>query len=92
MAEVEQLIEEYDKPARSDSVEKRTTMPIKIKYSRPTIIAAAVKEVYRDLLSSKDKEFESGDQKGDKRPTAERVTIIDYPGAIATTATAGRRR
>ena len=80
LAEVEQLIKEYDKPARSDSVEKRATMPIKIKYSRPTIIAAAVKEVYRDLLSSKDKEFERGDQKGDKRPTAERVTIIDYPG------------
>lgn len=79
--EVEQLIKEYDKPARTDSVEKRATMPIKIKYSRPTIIAAAVKEVYRDLLSSKDKEFEKGDQKGDKRPTAERVTIIDYPGA-----------
>jgi type II secretory pathway component GspD/PulD (secretin) len=79
-AEVEQLIKEYDKPARSDSVEKRATMPIKIQYSRPTIIAAAVKEVYRDLLSSKDKEFDRGDQKGDKRPSAERVTIIDYPG------------
>lgn len=80
-AEVEQLIKEYDKPARSDSVEKRATMPIKIQYSRPTIIAAAVKEVYRDLLSSKDKEFDKGDQKGDKRPSAERVTIIDYPGS-----------
>ncbi len=80
MAEVEQLIKEYDKPPRADSAEKRATMPIKIKYSRPTIIAAAIKEVYRDLLSSKDKEFERGDQKGDKRASAERVTIIDYSG------------
>jgi type II secretory pathway component GspD/PulD (secretin) len=80
-AEVEQLIKEYDKPPRSDSVEKRATMPIKIQYSRPTIIAAAVKEVYRDLLSSKDKEFDKKDQKGDKRGGAERVTIIDYPGS-----------
>ncbi len=78
LAEAEQLIKEYDKPARSENVEKRATKPIKIKYSRPSIIAAAVKEVYRDLLSSKDKEFERGDQKGEKRPSAERVTIIDY--------------
>lgn len=77
--EIEQLIAEFDKPARSDSVEKRKTQPIKIKYSRPTVIAAAVKEVYRDLLSSRDKEF-SGGKEGDKRATAERITIIDYPG------------
>ena len=37
-----------------------------------------MKEVYRDLLSSKDKEFDGGEKK-DKRASAERVTIIDYP-------------
>jgi type II secretory pathway component GspD/PulD (secretin) len=77
MAEIEQLISEFDKPARSDSVEKRRTAPVKIRFSKPTVIAAAVKEVYRDLLSSKDKEFDRGDQK-EKRGNGERVTIIDY--------------
>ncbi len=78
--EIEQLISEFDQPPPTNSVEKRMTMPIKIVYSKPTIIAAAVKEVYRDLLSSRDKEFDRGDQK-DKRASAERVTIIDYPGS-----------
>jgi len=77
MAEIDQLVAEFDKPARSDSVEKRTTKPVKIRYSKPTVIAAAVKEVYRDLLSSKDKEFDRGDQK-EKKGNSERVTIIDY--------------
>lgn len=79
LAEVEQMIAEFDKPPRKDSVEKRTTKAVKIKYSRPSVIAAAVKEVYRDLLSSRDKEFASGDQK-DKKTTAERVTVINYGG------------
>jgi type II secretory pathway component GspD/PulD (secretin) len=79
MAEIEQLMVELDKPPRSDSVEKRTTKAIKIKYSRPSVIATAIKEVYRDLLSSRDKEFASGDQK-DKKASAERVTVINYGG------------
>ena len=80
LAEIDQLIKEFDKPARSDSVEIRQTAAIKIQYSRPSVIAAAVKEVYRDLLSSKDKEFDRGrDQKAD-RSSAERVTVINYGG------------
>ena len=77
MAELQQLVDEFDKPANSDSVEKRKTAPVKIRFSKPTVIAAAVKEVYRDLLSAKDKEFDRGDQK-EKKGASERVTIIDY--------------
>jgi type II secretory pathway component GspD/PulD (secretin) len=77
LTEIEQLISEFDKPTRSDSVEKRRTAPVKIHFSKPTVIAAAVKEVYRDLLSTKDKEFDRGDQK-EKKGNGERVTIIDY--------------
>src|SRR5205807_3341237 len=78
LAEIEQLIHEFDKPAPANSVEQRTTRPIKVKYSKPTLIANAIKDVYRDLLSSRDKEFDRGEQKDNKRPTAERVTVIDY--------------
>ncbi|MEX2306730.1 MAG: secretin N-terminal domain-containing protein [Pirellulales bacterium] len=77
-AEIEQLIEVFDRPARSDSVEHRQTAAIKVHYSRPSVIATAVKEVYRDLLSSRDKEFDRGDQRGEQRTTAERVTILNY--------------
>jgi type II secretory pathway component GspD/PulD (secretin) len=80
LAEIEQLIHEFDRPAPSDSVEIRETAAIKIHYSRPSIIAAAVKEVYRDLLSSRDKEFDRGDQR-QQREAAERVTVINYGGS-----------
>ncbi len=79
LKEIDQLIQEFDKPARGDSVEIRQTAAIKIKYSRPSVIAAAVKEVYRDLLSSKDKEFDRANKK-DERSLAERMTVISYGG------------
>ncbi len=80
LVEIEQLIEEFDRPARSDSVEIRETAAIKIHYSRPSVIATAVKEVYRDLLSSRDKEFAQGNQR-EQRTSAERMTVINYPGS-----------
>jgi type II secretory pathway component GspD/PulD (secretin) len=84
LAEIEQLIAEFDKPTRSDSVEMRQTAPIKIKYSRPSKIAATIKEVYRDLLSSRDKEFDRGDKRGDQKGgSVERVTEIFYHGSTS---------
>jgi type II secretory pathway component GspD/PulD (secretin) len=80
LAEIQQLIDQFDKPAKSDSVEIRQTAAIKIHYSKPSVIAAAVKEVYRDLLSSRDKEFDRGDKR-EERSTTERVTVINYGGS-----------
>jgi hypothetical protein len=80
IADVEALIKEFDKPAPVDSVEIRQTAAIKVQYSRPSVIAAAVKEVYRDLLSSKDKEFDRGKQNGE-RSSSERMTVINYGGS-----------
>jgi type II secretory pathway component GspD/PulD (secretin) len=72
--EVEQLIREYDRPAPEDSIKSRRTATIKIRYSKASVIAAALKDVYRDLLSSRDKEFQSGEKK-EQRPSEERVVI-----------------
>jgi hypothetical protein len=77
LAEIQQLIEQFDKPTRSDSVEVRQTAAIKIQYSRPSIIAAAVKEVYRDLLSKRDKEFDRGDKREEKSAT-EHMTVLSF--------------
>lgn len=77
LAEIQQLIEQFDKPAKSDSVEIRQTAAIKIHYSKPSVIAAAVKEVYRDLLSSRDKEFDRGDKR-EERSSTERTTILSF--------------
>jgi type II secretory pathway component GspD/PulD (secretin) len=75
--EIEQLIKEYDQPASADSTKTRRTEVIKVKYSRASKIAAAIKDVYRDLLSSKDKEFDSNERK-DQGSTRESVTVIRY--------------
>lgn len=58
---VDKLIEIYDQPVPEDAVRRRKTELVQVKYSRAGDIAEAVKEVYRDLLSSKDKEFQSRD-------------------------------
>ena len=82
LAEIESLIDEYDQPAPEDETAERITRPIKIKYSRASTIVAAVKEVFRDLLSSKDKEFDSKDPnaKGGGSGSSG-VTILRYsPG------------
>lgn len=75
--EVEQLIDEYDRPAPADSIKSRRTAAIKIRYSRASVIAAALKDVYRDLLSSRDKEFDAGDKR-QQSANQERVTVIRY--------------
>jgi type II secretory pathway component GspD/PulD (secretin) len=80
--EVQQLIDEYDRPAPADSIKARRTAVVKIRYSRAAVIAAAVKDVYRDLLSSRDKEFQSGDKK-DQGSNRESVTVIRYGGSEA---------
>ncbi len=62
---IKQLIKVYDQPMSEDAVSTRHTEAIKIKYSRAADIATSLKEAYRDLLSSKDKEFQ-GKEKGEK--------------------------
>ncbi len=77
--EIENLIDEYDQPASDDAATERVTQPVKIRYSRASTIAAAVKEVFRDLLSSKDKEFDSKDGKsGGTGSSGSGVTILSY--------------
>jgi type II secretory pathway component GspD/PulD (secretin) len=61
--EIDQLIKAFDKPAPATTLKTRRSAPIKIRYSRASIIAAALKEVYVDWLSSRDKEFNTGDER-----------------------------
>ena len=77
LQEIEQLIKEYDQPASADSTKMRRNGTIKVQYSKASIIATAIKDVYRDLLSSKDKEFDSKDKK-QQGTSRESVTVIRY--------------
>ena len=66
---VAQLIEIYDRAPGEEDIATRRTEAIKLKYSNATDVANALKEVYRDLLSSKDKEFQGKDSKKSGRET-----------------------
>ena len=77
LREIKMLIEKYDQPSSADDAKSRRTEAVKIKYSRAKVIAAALKEVYRDLLSQRDKEFETDEKKGGGS-NKETTTIIRY--------------
>jgi type II secretory pathway component GspD/PulD (secretin) len=55
---IEEMIGLYDKKQKPQGFDERRTVTVKIKYSRASDIAKSLKEVYADLLSSKDKEFQ----------------------------------
>ncbi|MCX7428348.1 MAG: hypothetical protein NTW96_22300 [Planctomycetia bacterium] len=73
LRQIEELITFYDKPEPTDSQNIRKTATIPIRYSKARVIAEAVKEVYRDLLSSTDKAF--AEKKDQQRPES-RYTYI----------------
>ncbi len=82
LAEIERLIKEYDQPLDDDATTERITQPVKIRYSRASTIVTAVKEVFRDLLSSKDKEFDSKDPNSKGSSGSSGITILRYsPGS-----------
>jgi type II secretory pathway component GspD/PulD (secretin) len=77
---IEELIEIYDKPQSTEARSIRKTQIFKIQYSKAKVIAAALKEVYRDLLSENDKALQEG--KGNKKEDrpAERSYTYIYGG------------
>jgi type II secretory pathway component GspD/PulD (secretin) len=58
MRVVDKMIKMYDVEMEPKGFDERHTITVKVKYSRASDIAKALKEVYADLLSSKDKEFQ----------------------------------
>ena len=66
---VKDLIEVYDKPMPSDAQTARFSAAIEVRYSKADVIADAVKEVYRDLLSSNDKALTQGPDQRNRQPS-----------------------
>ncbi|NOY30850.1 MAG: hypothetical protein GXP28_11980 [Planctomycetes bacterium] len=66
----------YDQPPNPDLYFQRRTEAIKIRYSRADDIADSLKEVYRDLLSSKDKEFKTNEGKSGVTSSREKTYVL----------------
>lgn len=80
MRMIEELIEIYDRPQSTEAHSIRKTQIFKIQYSKAIVIAEALKDVYRDLLSENDKALQEG--KGNKKEDrpAERSYTYIYGG------------
>ena len=76
LAITEDLIKVYDIPPSEDSLSARRFKIFKLKYSRADKVAKTIKEVYRDLLSSKDKEFDKG--KGEKEKSSQTSQLASF--------------
>ena len=72
---IEDLIAIYDIPEPSDSRSMRVTTIFRLKNAKAGNVAAAVKDVFRDLLSSNDKALEK-DEKGQRQSSSGLVTFL----------------
>jgi len=72
---IEDLIAIYDVPEPSDARSMRVTTIFRLEHARATSVAAAVKDVFRDLLSSNDKALAT-DDKGERQSSSGLVTFL----------------
>jgi type II secretory pathway component GspD/PulD (secretin) len=67
---IEELIALYDIPESKDSAAVRKTKIVQVNYSKARVIADAVKDVYRDLLSANDPALQNNNQNKDQKQKA----------------------
>jgi type II secretory pathway component GspD/PulD (secretin) len=66
LQQINKLVDFYDKPATQKTESKRITEAIHLEHTKAKVVADAVKEVYRDLLSEKDKAFQGGNKQNER--------------------------
>lgn len=61
---IRRLIELWDQPVEEDKQGLRYSRTVKVEYSKAQTIVDAIKDAFRDLLSSNDKALEQGGERG----------------------------
>ncbi len=77
---IEDLIEVYDQPEPTSSQSARVSQSFALQYSKATIVANAIKDVYRDLLSSNDKALQTNNPESKNRESREATYIFGGAG------------
>ncbi len=77
---IEELIAIYDRPQSTEAHAIRKTKIFQLKYTQATVIAEAIKDVYRDLLSENDKALQQNQRGDDKERPADRGVTYIYGG------------
>jgi hypothetical protein len=80
---VKELMKIYDKSTPPDPQAGRHTRPVTLKYNKAKIVAEAVKEVFRELLSTKDRALQNPNEK--KAPSMGTTIFYDAPSSSDTT-------
>ena len=78
---IEDLIAIYDVPEPSDTRSMRVTTIFRLEHARAASVAAAIKDVFRDLLSSNDKALEKDDKGQQRQGSGGLVTFLPGTGA-----------
>jgi type II secretory pathway component GspD/PulD (secretin) len=78
---IAELIKLYDKPEELNEELHRQTELYRVQFSRASAVAEAVKDVYRDLLSSDDKAFDQPSRKEGDKPSRS----VGYSGNYTST-------
>lgn len=73
---IEELINIYDQPLATDGKQVRKTQTFTLKYSKATVVAEAIKDVYRDLLSANDKAYQNQQTKDGQKPPERNYTFV----------------
>ena len=76
---VNDLIEIYDKPPSEDSISARRFQLFKLQHAKANDVANTIKEVYRDLLSSKDQVFQA--EGGEKEQSSQTTNYYRVYGS-----------
>lgn len=79
LAEIERLIDAWDRQPIDDRVVIRRTKTIPLSYAKASTVVEAVKSVYREMLSRADKEFDTQEAKG-RSALYRYLTQLETPG------------
>lgn len=63
LAEIGALIKAWDKQPENDRILTRRTATVKLRFAKASVVVSALKDVYRDLLSKGDREFDTEERK-----------------------------
>ncbi|MGD9856928.1 MAG: hypothetical protein AB7U20_18420, partial [Planctomycetaceae bacterium] len=75
---IEELIDLYDRPEMNNPQMMRTTQTFTVKYSSATVIADAIKDAFRDLLSPNDPAFEKKNERDERSQGSATTITYDY--------------
>ena len=73
---IQELIEIYDRPPSTDGKQVRMTETYTLKYAKAPVVAEAIKDVYRDLLSANDKAYQNQKGKDGQKPPEKNYTFV----------------